>query len=555
MQTPRRVLVDTVDFRGIFRFPRLLGSITAAMQPPRLLIGLFMIVLLICLGNLWDGLLGAPVPPGGLEVAEQNAADVANTNSLYRNFLNRFVAKDDLPANWETANLSASRVIALGTSGYRKSRAESAKNESVNLKIQDDAFQKELAVIERNRPMGMFEASTKQVTKGVRTIIAGVSVLDAREVFSGFADLFIDLPSGLWRHSRLFAIIFGVVFLVVISIGGGALSRMAACEFAAGEKLRAREAIDFAMARAASLIGAVALPLILATVLGGLILIMGVFANLPILDIVLSLLYGVALLLGLFLAFLVLGYAVGFPLLLPAVAVEGCDSSDAFTRAYAYVLARPLHLVGYVTVILIGAAIGYVVVAGVAVLALNATAWLFGMTIFSNNAAVAAAGNFELFDLSQNTPQHFGESFHTEWSAAIIAAWQTLVVGLVAAYVLSYIFDAFTRTYLLLRSSADGQDTHEIWRPALIAGTAVPRPDPIVSSAAPPQDEFVASRTDSFVAAFMRGIFAMRLGGRRSYRAVAPPPPETSNEDVFGPELISEHERRIAGVPPSSDQD
>ena len=64
---------------------------------------------------------------------------------------------------------------------------------------------------------------------------------------------------------------------------------------------------------------------------------------------------------------------MGFPLLVPAVAAENCDAADAMQRAYAYVLNRPLHLLGYSIVALVGLALGYVVVSLAAATTLNFT--------------------------------------------------------------------------------------------------------------------------------------------------------------------------------------
>jgi hypothetical protein len=51
----KRVIVDGVDFREIVRFPMILKAIPAALQPPRLLIGLVVILVLMSVGRAWDG--------------------------------------------------------------------------------------------------------------------------------------------------------------------------------------------------------------------------------------------------------------------------------------------------------------------------------------------------------------------------------------------------------------------------------------------------------------------------------------------------------------------
>ena len=45
-----------------------------------------------------------------------------------------------------------------------------------------------------------------------------------------------------------------------------------------------------------------------------------------------------------------------------------------------------------------------------------------------------------------------------------IRIWQTVVVCLVPAYVLTYVTAASTKIYLMLRQACDGQSESEIWR-------------------------------------------------------------------------------------------
>jgi hypothetical protein len=558
MHTSRRVVVDAVDFSGFIRFHRILGAATAAMQPPRLVLGLLVIVLLLCFGNLWDTLREPSIHPRGLNVPWE-AEDARNANLTLRAAINNHVPVDRRPPDWQTRNLSAetSETVALITESYREHRrAEEAKGtEIAELHRKDQSFIRDLESIDRRRPHGAFESATRHVVLSIQRIITGVGMLSAAEVFTGFRQLFLDLPVGLWSADRWFTIAFGLFFVVVTGLGGGALSRMAACDFAAREKLRVRDAIDFALSHWRSLVATPLLPIILAAALGGLILLLGVLMTVPVLDAVGGLLYGLALLLGLLLAFILLGYAAGFPLLLPAVACENCDAPDALTRAYAYLLARPLHLVGYLLTALLAATLGYLVVAGLAVITLNATAWLFGAitTASTANSAMTVAGDFELFDLTQRAPSRFHDSWHTATAAWFIGFWQTVIICLVGAYIVSCVFDAFTRTYLLMRRAADGQGTHEIWHEPHVPGTLIPRPKPthtlveavIPSVAPPPPAPPSPGRAESIFSSLMRGVAAMRLGGRRRLHPVEPPSPES---DQLGPELIPEQDRRVAGV-------
>ena len=53
----------------------------------------------------------------------------------------------------------------------------------------------------------------------------------------------------------------------------------------------------------------------------------------------------IPLLAGLVIALLVVGLAVGWPLMVSTVAVEGEDTFDALSRSYGYIYQRPIHVV------------------------------------------------------------------------------------------------------------------------------------------------------------------------------------------------------------------
>jgi hypothetical protein len=275
-------------------------------------------------------------------------------------------------------------------------------------------------------------------------------------------DLLIVTPHALWKHAPWFTIVFGLLVVMVMAMGGGALSRMATCQVAGGERLSIRAAIDFAQDRWSALVWAQVLPLVLTLILCGVTAAMGVLMIAPVIDIFGGVAYGLALVVGFLITFLLLGYAVGFSLLVPAVAAESCDGADAVQRAYAYAVTRPLHLIVYLVVAIFGLAIGFVLVTLVARMTLNLTAELFGA--LSDNPALNVTGGYEGFDFSHRPLRDTGR-WHSNWAADAIQFWQSVVVCLVGAWVLAYHFSASTVVYLLVRRLCDGQEIDDIWRP------------------------------------------------------------------------------------------
>lgn len=355
--------------------------------------------------------------------------------------------------------------------------------------------------IQRVRARGTFEATSEYVTTSFHRVLNGVLSASPRDVLVGAYSLFVRTPVALWQRDKPFALLFGLLFVIIVALGGGAISRMAACEIATGERLRIRDAVDFALVAWPRLLVTPMLPLVIVAVLGLVLAAAGAVFTLPWIDVLGGVLYGLALLVGLVIAVLMVGYAAGFSLLIPAVAVENCDAADAQQRGYAYVISRPFHMFGYLLTGLVGLTIGYLLVVFVALVVVTVSTAMVGWW-GPANAAVQGPGEGVLLDVLRQVA-HGGpvdgandgdaagsvarapmelrqvppDTAHERWAASGVLFWQKLVIGLVASYVVAYFFAASTIIYLLIRKKCDGQDITEVWRPGMIPGTLTPIPD------------------------------------------------------------------------------
>lgn len=474
----KRIIVDGIDFRQLFMFPVILRAVPGAMQPPRLLIGLFMVLILITFGRVWDGVTTPAVHPAGLAHGDLSVDDAAEAQRVYRSVLQTY-ASHRLSGEGPTQHFTAREVLRDMEKGYRQQRDEALGAEQLHR--QDREFLDAISRVDQVRPKGVFEATASFAIGSFHRVVRGVLTLQPMEAAQGFTDAVIVMPVLLWRNHTWFTVIYGIVFVLVMSVGGGALSRMAACEIAGRQRLRVREAMEFSLVRWPRFFIAPLLPLMLAGGLALVVLVMGVLMTLPVLDIVGGLLYALALVLGFIIAFLLLVYAVGFILIVPAMATENCDGADALQRAYAYVISKPLHLLAYAAVSLVALALGYFVVSVFAVTTMNVTAGLYG--VLTTNSAMSAAGGFSIFDLSQPATGEI-HAWHSAISGGFIHLWQTLIVSLVWGYVVSLLFSSATCVYLLMRRASDGQDIEEIWRPGLVPGTLAPMAPTVVERVA-----------------------------------------------------------------------
>ena len=540
----KRIIVDGVEFGQVFSFGRILRAVPAALQPPRLIIGLLMVVALITVGRVWDRFSEPAIHPEGLIAGRAlSEADVARRQEVLGNAIKEYVNEDDWPARDDegrfTQQLAVREVVSEVQSRYRYDR-EQIREEigSEEVERRDGEYRLTIAEIERLRPMGPFEATAREVSRCVVQILSGalymnpggeVDSVDAepglegffreaqamvnpvpqgpQAVWTGLADLFVNLPVALWQQEMIFTIVFGIFFLLVMALGGGALSRMAACEFAGQQRLSIREAVDFAFGNWAKLVVSLLMPLGIAAIVAA-ILVVGGLLMAPWLDVVGGVFYGLALLLGFALALLLIGYAAGLHLLVPAVACENCDAADALQRGYAYVLTRPLHMLGYVVTALVGLVLGFLVVSFFASAMLNFTAGLAG--VFTDNSALTGAGGFALYDLAQQNLGAIHETWHNRWAAWLVTFWQTVVIDLVAAFVIVYYFAASTIVYLLMRRTCDGQDVEEIWRPGLTPGTLAPMAGAVAGQPEP----HIGSAAEAAMSGAMRAATAARYGER-----------------------------------------
>lgn len=470
----KRIIVEGVEFAQLVQFPRILRAVTAAFQLPRLVLGLLLVAALVVGGRAWDLVFSAEVSPEGLMAEPWTTADAADSQQVLRAALARYGVTIDEPVdgvlNARDVLKQIQRAYPDRRDGLVEDAAQSGGEEAAE-EAAIDEFRETYVQLDRARPRGTFEATANHVTAGFNRLTTGLVYLNLKDFFGGLGDVFVWTPVGAWRNSPLFVCLYGPFFIVLIAILGGALARMGVVEIATGEKLRLREAIDFALGNWKRLVFSLVLPLLIAGVLSVILLVGGFFLMLPWLDVVGGLLYGVALVMGFGVVFLLAGYAGGFSLLIPAVASENCDAADAQQRAYAYVISNPVHLLGYGFVALVGLAVGYFLANLLAVGAMNVTGALIDAA--TSNAAVDVTYGFGLYDPAESWKAALPLQLHSEWSAGLVMFWQTVVVCLLAGYVFSYYFSGSAFVYMLMRRVCDGQELDEIWQEGQLPGSTV----------------------------------------------------------------------------------
>ncbi|MFQ3592215.1 MAG: hypothetical protein SNJ82_03380, partial [Gemmataceae bacterium] len=151
--------------------------------------------------------------------------------------------------------------------------------------------------------------------------------------------------------SKTYFLLAAAVMLVTWSIFGGAITRIAAVQYATrGERIGALEALRFTTRRLVDYILAPIFPIGFVFILVVFSVIPYFFVMIPVVgDFLAGVLWPLWLLFGVIMAVALVGL-VGWPLMAATISTEGTDSWEAVSRTYSYVYQRPWHFIWYALV-------------------------------------------------------------------------------------------------------------------------------------------------------------------------------------------------------------
>lgn len=480
------VVIQRIDYAHAFRFTRIFEGFRIAIHPSRMLMALLLILGVYLGGRMLDVMWGRQVVPGEFE--QYAMVDDKKFGTWYERYAPvEDVAPEDDP---------------------RKGIFDTA------LSAKLDLFEKMIRAAMALR-IG-FDQAHPDATLNDDTVIGAL-----RKVCL--------IPVWLWDHHRGFLIAYLAMFTLLWALLGGAVARSAMVEAAAGRIEPASRCVLYSWRRLGWFIITPLLPLILALLFGAILVVGGfIFFNLPVLDIVGSLLFIAALAIGFVIAVLVIGWFGGVHLMYPALVAEGTDAFDAVSRGYSYFFAHPWRTAWYSLIAIMYGAVTYLVVGLFVFVTIAVTQGAVSTGVIANaNPAPGASVNEtadadESSDLSRQATallddgeestdaddsdnlSRFDAMFPEpvfgripsnpatdrlgatgKVSATLLLVWNYLMIGLVAAYVISYYHAAYANIYLLLRRYTDGTDTAEVY--------AEPNPTPPPAKdklePAPPEDQ------------------------------------------------------------------
>lgn len=312
-----------------------------------------------------------------------------------------------------------------------------------------------------------FERVADPVVEGGSWSVSNPLVDPARRLSDPFRRLF---SAGLTVTGLAHAALAALWALLVWSPFGAAITRIAGVEWSREDRLGLRAALRHVRAKWRAYFTAPLLPLVGVLLLVLPMALLGLLMRLDAGVLLGGVFWPLVLLGGAIAAIFLVGLLFGWPLMWGAVSVEGMDSWDALSRAYAYVYQRPLHYLFYALVAAIVGALGWLFVSGFAALVIYLAAWGTSWGATSQRMEeIELAQPAEVAALSWPAdPSTAAAALKKERSgtrtagAALVGASCAGVKLLALAFAYSYFWTASTGIYLLLRRDTDDTPLDDI---------------------------------------------------------------------------------------------
>jgi hypothetical protein len=284
--------------------------------------------------------------------------------------------------------------------------------------------------------------------------------------------------------------------MIIWSVFAGAITRLAALEFARGEKAGLKDSLSFVMKKFWSYFWSPLTPIlgvlffIACNVAGGLLGKIE-FAG----EIAVAVGFPLAILSGFLIVFLGIVGIIGFILMFPAISSEGSDAFDAISRAYSYVLSRPLHFLSlFITIIICGTILSFV--AGYGACLVMQTSYFtvgLGMGDKLNEIRAFIAGMSGAGDaITSLNPMSM------RIAALLFMLYVVLIKMTVGSIIVAFVGSASTIAYLIMRKAVDGTEITDVYvdeneEDVAVDETALEVPDEPEVQQAPTAGEPIAS--------------------------------------------------------------
>ena len=249
--------------------------------------------------------------------------------------------------------------------------------------------------------------------------------------------------------------------MIIWSVFAGSVTRLAALEFARGEKTGLKDSLSFVMKKFWSYFWSPLTPIlgvlffIACNVIGGLLGKIE-FAG----EIAVAVGFPLAILSGFIIVFLGVVGIIGFFLMFPAISSEGSDAFDAISRAYSYVLSRPLHFLSlFITIIVCGTVLSFIASYG-ACLVMQTSYFTVGLGMGDklNEIRAFISGLSGSGDAITSL-----NPISMRIAALLFMLYIVLIKITVGSIIIAFAGSASTIAYLILRKDVDGTELDDVY--------------------------------------------------------------------------------------------
>ena len=291
-------------------------------------------------------------------------------------------------------------------------------------------------------------------------VINGFLISPRLGLCSSLSALASSMKSVEWgEYLVLIVLVLGL--MIIWSVFAGAITRLTALELGRGEKTGLKDSISFVMRKFWSYFWSPLTPIlgvlffIACNVAGGLLGKIE-FAG----EIAVAVGFPLAILSGFLIVFLGIVGVIGFILMFPAISSEGSDAFDAISRAYSYVLSRPLHFLSlFITLIVCGMILAFVAGYG-ACLVMKTSYFTVGLGMGGklNEIRVFIAGLSGGSDtITSLNPMSM------RIAALFFMLYIVLIKIIVGSIIIAFTGSASTIAYLIMRKDVDGTEMDDIY--------------------------------------------------------------------------------------------
>ena len=505
-----------IDYKHTFAFTHLFKGFRLAIDPSKLGLALALLLFLYCGGRLMDAIWPAKhsAVPGEVRLYEASSSRFAierdtTLAEMHLGLTNemKLVGKaGERPSGRAVIHeyeLRRETAVKAARDGYDALPKEAHTPAAAEQR--DDRIRGAYAVYGRNvARVKAFETNGPFITlleyeidqvDQIASAVIGLRLIGPGSVLEGLSHLAITGPTWAIRFHPLYFVLFFAFFLLLWSIFGGAIARVAAVQVARDEKISVRQALRFSTGKVLSFIFAPLIPIIIVLALGVLLGVAALPMGIPyvggIWSVVVGALFFLALLAGLVMALTTIGLIGGGHLMYPTIAVEGSDSFDAVSRSFSYLYARPWQLIFYSLVALAYGAVTYLFVRFFLYVLLWVTHVGIGMFLGWAHAADGSmlvnslwSQPHDLMKLAY-TPNYPALGTMHDIGGTLMSFWIYMTISLLGAYVISLYFSSSTIIYYLMRREVDATGLDDVYIEPSDDEFADPVPDVIPPEGAP----------------------------------------------------------------------